>query len=125
MPKILDDQLFTTLQEYEQIKSERLKLEKQEKKLREELDMKLGDYDDSEIEVGNFSHAPCISILGEECTFGEHYHETDDPIYLVKYTPQETRKIVREKLIEKGVSIKVLLYATEVTQSRRLSFRRS
>jgi len=107
MPKILDDQLFCALRLYEQIKSERLKLEKQEKKLREELDMKLGDYDSSDIEVGALNDI-----------------ESTDR-YLVKYTPTERRSISREKLIERGVSLEVLLYATDVTQSRRLSFRRS
>ncbi len=109
MPKILDDQLFTLLTKYEEIKANELKFKKQAKKLREELDMKLGDYDSGKIEVGNMAYA----------------EDTNTPLYLVKYTPQETRKIVREKLIEKGVSLKVLLYATEVTQSRRLIFKRS
>jgi len=124
MPKILDDQLFVTLQEYENIKEERLRLEKIEKKLREELDMKLSDYDDSEIEVGNFSHAPCIVRSCHESVLGEHYHETHDPIYLVRYTPTERRSLSRERLIERGVSLEVLLYATDVTQSRRLTFKR-
>jgi len=110
MPKILDDQLFATLQEYEEIKADRLYFEKKEKKLREELDMKFSDYDDREVEVGNMSHAES----------GTH-----DPMYLVKYTPTERRSISREKLIERGVSLEVLLYATEVTQSRRLTFKRS
>ena len=108
MPKILDDQLFDLLTEYEEIKANELKFKKMGEKLREELGMKLDDYDSREIEVGNMAHA----------------EDTNTPLYLVKYTPQETRKIVREKLIEKGVSIKVLLYATEVTQSCRLTFKR-
>jgi len=107
MPKILDDQLFATLQEYEDVKVVRLQLEKQEKKLREELDMKLSDYDSNEIEVGALNDI-----------------ESTDR-YLVKYTPTERRSISREKLIERGVSLEVLLYATDVTQSRRLTFKRN
>ena len=106
MPKILDDQLFDMLREYEYVKEIRLKWEKQEKELRLELDMKLGDYDSSDIEVG--------ALNDVEFTDG----------YLVKYTPTERRSISREKLIEKGVSLEVLLYATDVTQSRRLTFKR-
>jgi len=109
MPKILDDQLFDTLQEYEQIKSDRLKLEKVEKSLRVELDKKLGDYDEDVVEVGELA-----------------YMENEDtPLYIVRYTSTERRSISREKLIERGVSLEVLLYATDVTQSRRFSFKRS
>ena len=35
MPKILDDQLWATLQEYENIKSDRLRLEKLEKRMKD------------------------------------------------------------------------------------------
>jgi len=98
--------LFATLQEYEDVKGVRLQLEKQEKGLREEIDMKLSDYDDNEIVVNSFTEV-----------------EASDG-YLVKYTPTERRSISREKLIERGVSLEVLLYATEVTSSRRLSFKR-
>jgi len=97
MPKILDDQLFDTLQKYEEIKESRLKLEKQEKKLREELDMKLSDYDDTEIEVSMMYF------------FGEPNLPQEQPTYLVKYTPTERRSISREKLIERGVSLDSLI----------------
>ena len=114
MPKILDDQLFDMLQEYESVKEIRLKWEKQEKELRLELDKKLGDYDSTEIEVGALTTMLRGSENDTEFTDG----------YLVKYTPTERRSISREKLIERGVSLEVLLYATEVTQSRRLTFKR-
>ena len=110
MPKILDDQLWATLREYEKTKSGRLMLEKLEKKLREELDMKFSDYDDVEVEVGMVSG------------YGMSMPE-EQQMYLVKYTPTERRSISREKLIERGVSLEVLLYATDVTQSRRLTFK--
>lgn len=113
MPKrIFDDGLWFALEHLEDVKSQMKDLKKQEDELRKKIDPKLEEYGDEEVLVGNMGH------MKED-------EENDDPIYAVKYTETERRNIDREMLLEGGVTIDQVLYATKVSNSKRFNFKRA
>ena len=107
MVQILDDDLFDNLVALNKLKESRKVIEKKETILREQIDKKLSDYDDTNIDVGS------MMFIEDETT----------PLYSIKYSLVERRNLNRDRLLEHGVSINILQECTDITESRRLTFR--
>lgn len=110
---IFDNSLYLEFEYLDDVKAQIRDLQKKEKEIRERIDQKLQDVDASEkLVIGHLNHA-------------DDTYRGEDPLFSVNYTTTERRSLNRDKLLELGVGIQTIQQATDVTESRRLTFKKT